>query len=178
MDNWIKKTRKERRSDLRRAQWDEDALMVLANSVSDVDMRTLSRIFWDYDEPRIPRIRRVDVIGMLMDWQASLDGSGRFDCAICGHSFMRDDASLEHIIPRANIEISSLDNHCLTCVSCNGGRGANYTLTGYRNLLMARSHIVVNRERALLALDRVRRMTLLIARLEIWMRRSGVDVQR
>lgn len=121
--------------DLRKAQWDEAALMQLARSVSRQDMEELLWLWRELDEPRIHRLSRSRVKELLWEWQKTAHLPDHFDCAICGRAFPRGEESIEHIFPKSELERNALDNHVLTCRGkdrCNQRRGAEFTLLGIR----------------------------------------------
>ena len=158
------------RADLRKAQWDEAALMRLARSVSRRDMEELLWLWRELDDPRIQRLSRSGVTELLLEWQRTAHMPGHFDCAICGRAFPRGEHSIEHIVPRSELEMNSLDNHVLTCRGkdrCNQLRGAEYTLSGIRKVLV-KDGVHVDEEKARRSLYRVRRMVVLITRMGMW----------
>ena len=75
--------------------------------------------------------------------------------------------TLEHGVPKADLVFNNLQNHLLTCQDCNRLRGDRYTITGARALLLSGRHgRHVNESAALWAVQRARRMVILIMRLE------------
>lgn len=169
-DGWSDTDWRHMRSELREAQWDEVPLMRLARSVSLRDMEELHWLWRELDEPRIQRLSRDEGEALLLKWQETAGIPGHFDCAICGGSFPKGEHSIEHVVPRAELEINSLDNHVLTCKGngrCNEIRGSRFSLLGATEEL-AKRRMLVNRNRAREALYRVRRMVLLIIYMSMW----------
>ena len=98
-----------------------------------------------------------------------------FDYAVCGQPYDSGDSentTLEHDAPQADIVFDNIQNHLLTCLPCNQFRGFRLSITAARSQRRRQGNDV-NEDSAIWAVQRVRRMVILIMRLEalyeIWL---------
>lgn len=86
------------------------------------------------DAPLWWRMSRREVIDFLLIAQRSECSEGKYDCAVCGQSYLAAEqrSRLEHVIPKADAILNDIFNHVLTCTECNNLKGDKYTLSGAR----------------------------------------------
>ena len=160
----------ERNGMLVRAEWSEDGLIALAETLSWDEIEILLDLYDGEVMPRWARLTKREVKGLLLRLQQSDCGAGKFDCAICGQCYDSEESgvmTLEHGVPKADLVFNNLQNHLLTCQACNRLRGDRYTISGARAMLASGRHgRTVNKSAALWAVQRVQRMVILIMRLE------------
>lgn len=112
-------------------------------------------------------LTRRQVIDLLLDAQSTVGASDRFDCVICGLSWIKLERvqTLEHIIPKADLGDNDLLNHGISCNECNSLKGSRYSVNGTRRLLIGRGK-EVNEEVANDVMSRVHRLRILIKNFE------------
>ena len=174
---WRELPIRDRNRTLREAEWHPECYLVaLAETLSRREIELLLRL---YDGkklfPRWARLGRQEVKELLLNFQQSDGLPGFFDCAVCGQPCDGGDSentTLEHDAPQADIVFDNLQNHLLTCLACNRFRGFRLSITAAR-AQRRRQGKDVNEEVAIWAVQRVRRMVILIMRLEalyeIWL---------
>lgn len=167
---WWDLSASERNGMLARAEWSECGLIALAETLNWDEIEILLDLYDGELMPRWARLTKKEVKALLLRLQQSDCGAGWFDCAICGQCYDSEESgvmTLEHSAPKADLVFNNLQNHLLTCQDCNRLRGDRYTITGARAMLSSGRHgRSVNKSAAIWAVQRARRMVILIMRLE------------
>ena len=174
---WRELSTRDRNRTLREAEWHPERYLVsLAETLSRREIEILLNLYDGKNLfPRWARLNRQEVKELLLKIQQSDDLPGFFDCAVCGQPCDGSDSAnttLEHDAPQADIVFDNLQNHLLTCLPCNQFRGFRLSITAARSQ-RRRQGKDVNEDAAIWAVQRVRRMVILIMRLEalyeIWL---------
>ena len=80
-------------------------------------------------------LTRREAKDILLYAQSTPGAPDRFDCAICGQSYDKSVATLEHIVPQTGFGSLNITNQVLTCLDCNSAKNWKYTLAGARDVL-------------------------------------------
>ena len=80
-------------------------------------------------------LTRREAKDILLYAQSTHGASDRFDCAVCGQSYDKSAATLEHIVPQTDFGSLNITNQVLTCRDCNPVKSWKYTLAGARDVL-------------------------------------------
>lgn len=125
---------------------------------TDKDIPQLLPIAW--------RLQKKEVKAILLHAQRSDEGIDMWDYVICGQAFPNGAEEIEHLLPKADVEVSKLFNHALTCGDCNDKKCEIYSYTGARGEVIKAGGAVCE-DTADRAMYSVRRMHTLLCSLDI-----------
>ena len=183
---WALSTADERAAILARVVKTDDGLNDFEKTITVNDLILLQRL----DDPNRPNKGRLsparrplvwrltwnETKKLLYDAQRNKDNPDKYDCVICGQSYVEDEMDIDHRIPKSEGGVDNITNHMLTCIPCNRLKGSDYTYTGARKELRRQGDRAIDEDAAKHALQNVEKMILLIANYED-IKREVIDPQ-